>query len=308
MTTAEAPAYRPIDVAAVYVATFAGRDDVYSPWTGEQWIAVRKPLTPEVVLEAFRTRRPVAGYLLTAESTTHILAYDFDLEDGWELGRRVAKAMWRAGVPAYVERSRRGCHVWAVVDARIPGVVARRALRTFLADAGVAENPKIELRPGQDRLSGPDGLGHALRLPTMPHGLTGVRHPLCMPDGKPVADSLSGMLLAITWAPASAVLDAAERYVPVVDPRAIPAAYRRPRKYDDADDDVGPILASIGAPFRPGHAIRCPFHDDHNPSLSIAKDGRRVFCKSPSCEAHNNGRGLGANQLRDLVLSRRAAA
>ena len=53
--------------------------------------------------------------------------------------------------------------------AALPGIVLRSALRAVIAGAGIGDVAGIELRPGSDRLYGPAGLGHSLRLPTMPH-------------------------------------------------------------------------------------------------------------------------------------------
>jgi hypothetical protein len=47
----------------------------------------------------------------------------------------------------------------------------------------------------------------------------------------------------------------------------------------------------------PGRAVRCVFHDDRHPSLSILRDDRRVFCHAPGCWAHNAGQGRDAWDL-----------
>jgi hypothetical protein len=298
------------DVAALYVATFSARQDLFSPWMGDGWVCRREPLTADVVLAAFRSGRPVATYMLAGDSTTQLAAIDVDLEDGLMLADRVARVMTKAGCPAYVETSRRGAHVWASIGPyALPGIVVRRALRAFMQEAGVEPDPKIELRPGQDRLSGPDGVGTALRMPLMPHQKTGVKGVLMAPGGRIVAEKMHEALEAVETAPTSVFAAWAERWEPVIDPRAIPSAYRKPRRYQDEPSmSASQLLAEAGVSVRriPG-AVKCPFHDDHNPSLSIAADDRRVFCKNPSCEAHNGGRGLGTAQLANLIRRRHAA-
>jgi len=44
----------------------------------------------------------------------------------------------------------------------------------------------------------------------------------------------------------------------------------------------------------PGRSVRCVWHDDKRPSLSVMRDDRRVYCHSPSCWAHNGGQGRDA--------------
>jgi hypothetical protein len=51
----------------------------------------------------------------------------------------------------------------------------------------------------------------------------------------------------------------------------------------------------------PGKSVICPAHDDHNPSLKILPDDRRVFCHAPACDFHNAGRGRDAYDLAKLA-------
>ena len=138
------------------------------------------------------------------DNLTHVAALDVDLEDGLAIATKVARVMWAHGAPAFVERSRRGAHVWSILDARLPAIVVRRGLRAFLHLAEIAPDPKIELRPGSDHV-GNEGLGFALRMPMMPHPATGKRYVLCNPEsGGPIGQSLSKILLAFEQAPADA--------------------------------------------------------------------------------------------------------
>lgn len=308
-------------VARAYVETFAGRSDAYVRWTGTGYIAVREPLTAAVALAAVRGRRPVGGYFLALDNRSHVAAIDLDRPDGWDIACRVGKWLWAEFVPAYIERSLAGrAHLWIVVGsdstnelARLPGFVLRFALRATLEAAGVDGLAAIELRPGSDRLSRPDGLGHSLRLPTMPHKTTGERHPLCDPrTGDPVGQIMSEMLAALERAPASRIVDLAERYrplaAPVVETARLPfassghgAIYRF-----NAHVGVCEVLRREYSVERavPGRTVRCPCHDDRAPSLSIARDDSRVWCHAPSCELSADGRGQDAYGLWALAKTR----
>jgi hypothetical protein len=296
-----------VDVAELYAATFAARTDCYSDWTGDQWICRREPLTADVVISAFRTKRPVSGYMLAGDSTTSIAALDIDLEDGLMLADRVAKVMTKAGCPAYIEPSRRGAHLWSSIGPfALPGIVVRHALRAFLQEAGVEWNPKIELRPGQDHLNGPDGVGTALRMPLMPHQATGIKGVLMAPGGRIVAERMHEALEAVETAPTDVFASWAEKWSPPV-PDMPPARdpNDRPRGIDRFNADVGvsEVLRDdwhVPNAF-PGKSVICPAHDDHNPSLKILADDRRVYCHAPACDFNNAGRGRDAYDLAKLA-------
>jgi hypothetical protein len=53
-----------------------------------------------------------------------------------------------------------------------------------------------------------------------------------------------------------------------------------------------------------GRANHCPAHDDSNPSMSIARDDRRVWCKQAACILANDGRGRGTHELEALAPGR----
>jgi hypothetical protein len=59
------------------------------------------------------------------------------------------------------------------------------------------------------------------------------------------------------------------------------------------------LRRDFGIEARPGRAVRCPFHDDRHPSLSILSDDRRVVCHAPTCRLA--GRGADAWDLAHLA-------
>jgi hypothetical protein len=311
-------------VLSQFISIFAGRTDAYVAWTGTQFVTVREPLTLQVVLLAFQTRRPVGAFFLNPGNCSHVLALDFDRPDGWELARRVGEWLWAQGVPAYVERSRDGrAHLWIIVGADVerslwalPGIVLRSALRAGRGGAGIGDVAGIELRPGSDRLYGPAGLGHSLRLPTMPHKATGERHPLCDPrTGAPLGRTLGEMLLALRLAPANRVVELAERYRPPLADRPAAPVRRSGRglgmiaRFNESVGVCEVLTREFGvANAVPGRTIRCVGHDDRNPSLAIARDDARVWCHSPGCPLEAGGRGQDAYGLWLLAKTRTGTA
>ena len=289
------------NVGEVYRAAWCPRTDAYADWSiqGEHWYAVREELTVPRILDGLRkVRPPVSAYMDDREGNTHVLAVDFDRDDGWDLGLRLARIIDADGGHAYVERSRRGCHVWATSEV-LPGDTVRRALRYWLGrvDPAAARDPKCEIMPMAVQ-RGPDTVGHSLRLPMMPHQRTGQRFPLCDSDGKPLGHTLGETMMAVWDTPAEVVRAAAKRG-PLEPLAAPPMALRYPlgRPKREAGDVVALLQAAGAARAAPGRTIRCVLHDDKQASMSISRDSERVWCHSPSCEAYNNGHGLGAEQL-----------
>ena len=57
----------------------------------------------------------------------------------------------------------------------------------------------------------------------------------------------------------------------------------------------------------PGRSVRCPAHEDQNPSLSIARDDSRAWCHASVCALHGpNGAGHDAYSLWQLAKGRAA--
>lgn len=296
-------AYDPLSVALYYANAFAARTDVYSNWTAEGWRPVREPLTAEVVLAGLTKQGPsISGYMLVPEScVTHVAAIDFDTETGFPAAIEMARLMAVTDIPAYVETSRRGAHLWLLLDRQVPGIAIRRALRAMMQTLGWPEDPKVELRPGSDHVPAA-GLGHAIRMPLMPHPKTGQHGKVFDHDGRVVGKTLSEIMLNWETAEADRVLPWAEKYVQ--PPMAkLPREYRNTHEYPEDTSSVSDILREWWgvANARPGVSVRCPAHDDQHASLSILRDDRRVICKAGGCELNNNDHGRGTYELRKMA-------
>lgn len=288
-------------IADYYISTFAARSDDYVRWAGT-WMRAAEPFTGQRVIEAFASKVGVSGYMLTTNNLTHVCAIDFDTDDGWDLARRLRDVMDSHNAFSYVEPSRRGAHLWSVLDRQIPARTVRRALRGFLAEALIPEGPKIELRPSHDEIK-PDGFGSPIRLPTMPHPKTGKRYPLCGPDDQPLGSTLADILMRIEWADASAFeAMAAKTPLPIT---ALDDSYRPPKtKWPDGpEESASALLMELWGVRRaaPGRSSKCPAHDDQMPSLSVLPDDTRVICKSPGCLLNNGDHGRGTAELRKLA-------
>jgi hypothetical protein len=315
-----------IAAASIYISVFAGRDDAYSVWAGDHWrlagryekvdgkveCVERWPLTPERIVESFMTGVPLSSYLISPDNTVPIAALDIDRDDGHQLGVKVLKHLTKLGGIGYIEGSRRGCHVWIPMSERRPAIMVRRALRALCAEAGLPMDKKrksewvpelnIELRPGSDRIRD-GGVGHCIRMPTMPHQRTGTRYALFGSDGSRLPPKLTGMMLELDACPVD-ILDEAALRAPAPPVTSQPMDLRYPYGQPETVDSASHLLIELwGADPRaaPGKLIKCPAHDDEHPSLSILRDDERAICRSPSCILSNDDHGRGLWELRNMA-------
>jgi hypothetical protein len=277
------------DVAELYWSTFVPAPR-YAAWTGGHWTPVAgRPSDAEIIAALAADGPPLSGFFLADDDTTHVLALDVDAED-WQAVMAVSSALGRCGIAAYPEHSRRGGHVWIVLDRPVPAVLGRRALQAALEAADLDPTDRhLELRPSTDRHTS-EFAGGSLRLPWMPHPATGQRYGLLDPaTGASLHPKIAGSLLAVRLADSSAVARLAEGYIPR-RPITYPPARHEPR---EAGPGICAVLADrFGIEAAPGRRVRCPYHDDHSPSLKIALDDQRAWCWSHSCEANEDGRGI----------------
>ena len=298
--------YDQSSVALYYAFLFPARNDVYSRWTPDGWRPLRETMTTKVILDGLTGNGPsISGYMINPPGVSHSVAIDFDRDDGMKQAVRLARLMAKEKMPAYVESSRRGAHLWMTLDEVTPARVIRTGLRGLLQALGLdPHDPKIELRPGTDTVAD-DGMGHALRLPLMPHPKTGKRGTLRTAQGERVGKTVADVLLNWETAPASALNGWAERYKPPpIRPDAIHGEDVRPHEPFPEDDSVASdILRELWGCERaaPGRSVKCPAHEDNLPSLSILRDDRRAICKAPHCILNNNDRGRGTYELRQLA-------
>jgi hypothetical protein len=297
--------YDPLSVAAYCTSLFPARSDVYSRWTPDGWRPLREPLTPEVYLAGLTGKGPsISGYMIAPPGVAHQLAVDFDGADGYARALSMADLMWSVGMPAYIETSRRGAHLWGLLSDVRPASVIRYALYALIQALGWPhDDPKVELRPGSDHV-GPDGLGHALRMPLMPHPKTGKRGVMIAPPTRrPMGPSMALVALCMWDIRSTLIDDWAERYKPPPVTH-VPSKHRSPHiPYPEDDGRASDILREMwGVPnARPGRTCRCPAHDDKMASLSVLKDDKRVICKAPHCPLNNGDHGRGTYELRQMA-------
>lgn len=294
-------------VMDLYLGSFAARHDAYvynSRWHKEE------PLTPEVGYAAFVGEGySVSGYTarwVTDDDgerfcLTHIGAVDFDMDDGMNQAmamRRNLKEDW--GIPSLLVESRRGAHLWVTSHYKggmMPASIMRGAL-TAMVEQMELDPDKAEVFPKKSEADW--GVG-ALRMPLMRHPKTGVRYSAYDPADREV-DRLSDVVGVMADLMADTTLDALyalSKTRVVSTPYPQPSGpYRRPSvATGDAPTATQLLNQHFGLQATPGHSVRCPFHSDKKASLQVAKDDERIWCKAPTCEMYNDGRGMGSLEL-----------
>lgn len=307
--------YDPEQVVLVYNHTFAARTDVYAIWTPGGWRPVRSPLTTGATIAGITGTGPaISGYMIAPGSESHVLAIDFDTDNGLDQAFALARTMAEHELPTYIETSRRGAHLWCILDYVIPASTIRKAARALLASALLpTDDPHIEIRPGSDSVDAEWdeghhhvlglGLGHALRLPLMPHPKTGQRGTMFRADNTTMGKSLAEIVLNTDIASSVTIRWWAQRWNPPVD--KINSAHRPPRPPREEDDSsASELLATLWGVVEPlpGRNSHCPVHGrDRNPSLTVMKDDRRVICRVPGCILNNSDKGRGTWELRAMA-------
>lgn len=149
---------------SLFRACFGGLEHVYGtydPRTGRAR-QVKRPVTDPVLLRHLQGREPYGVYLLTGERTAAVVA-DFD-EDATDPPLAFIRRAREAGVPAYLERSKRkGWHAWIFFEK--PGVSAAKARLAIRWMLGSVNAPLTEVFPKQDRLEGPHRYGNFVNAP-----------------------------------------------------------------------------------------------------------------------------------------------
>jgi hypothetical protein len=193
----------------------------------------------------------------------------------------LARSLAGEDVPAYLEKSRRGGHLWLFLAEGVGGREARTFGQGLLAAHQIEG---VELYPKQDQLA--DGPGSLIRMPFGVHRLTGRRYGFCTSDGSPLAPSIREQIHALKTS--EAVPEAAfEAYRSFVPPRTVVPST------EPAEELAGTLSERIKTsvtvlefvsryvelkPTASGAVGLCPFHDDHHPSFGVNEAGNYWHC------------------------------
>jgi hypothetical protein len=179
--------------ALVLPQRFVQRWDLHAQQLDDgSYVCVHEPLNVGHLLDHLRGEITLGAYLLDQESQARFLVLDADDAQSWGRLSHLAKALAREHVPAYLERSRRGGHLWLFLAEAVDGREARAFGHGLLA---AHEIEGVELYPKQDHLA--DGPGSLIRMPFGVHRLTGRRYGFYNADRSPLAPTLREQIQAL---------------------------------------------------------------------------------------------------------------
>jgi hypothetical protein len=177
-------------LANVLAERFIQRRDLYSKQLDDgRYLCIRKPLKDWHLAAHLRGEITLGAYILDENSKTRYIVFDADDDIAMEKLVGMALDLEADGIPAYLEQSRRGGHLWLFFGQPVTGRDAR-AFGKGLVDIYELEN--IELFPKQSKLK--EGPGSLIRLPFGVHRKTGERYDFITPAGNPLAPSLEGQM------------------------------------------------------------------------------------------------------------------
>ncbi len=308
----ERPARVELDrgLVVAYGATFIPRDDLYPLQLEDgSYIVIKRTLHPDLIAAHLKGLITIGAYALDPESQAQWLCCDADDAETWAGVQDMARALTEQDIPAYLELSRRGGHLWLFTPP-LPGVDARRLGRQLLAEHKLEG---IELYPKQDALR--TGPGAFVRLPLGRHRLSGRRYHFVTLAGQPLAPSVREQVKLLSrpdrvpGAFIDAVLSRAPPARPVSPSRPfapqVEQAKRGRRKKKrqgtlserlKAQVSVYDFVSQYVALNADGRG-HCPFHDDAHKSFSVHKELNFWVCFA----------GCGGGSLIDFAMKWREA-
>jgi hypothetical protein len=277
--------------AAIYQDLFCHRRDVYAEQTPDGAYFVRRsPITDRLIIAHLSGRITAGFYALQPDGTCRWAVLDADLEDGLEQLQGAWSSLQQRGLPSYLERSRRGGHLWLFFAEPVPARAARQ-----LVLGAVPTMDGQELFPKQDQLDRTHPLGSLVRGPLGIHQVTGQRYPFVDPISRsPVASSMRAMVDYLREAERGSLAQVADvlarllveqQVVPPSgrpDGRAIaPRPARRGSPLERAKERIGDTYSFVSrfVDLDPSGRGHCPFHPpDHHPSFVVSRVLDRWTC------------------------------
>ena len=268
-------------LAAGLAATFIQRRDLYAQQLADgSFVCVHKPLEDAHLVAHLQGEITLGAYVLDPSSQARYIVLDADEETHMAALARMAADLADQGVPAYLEESRRGGHLWLFFAKPIPGKDARLFGLRLLESHNLSW---VELFPKQPTLT--SGPGSLVRLPFGVHRKTGRRYGFITPERQPLAGTLIEQVRIL-----SAPETVPEAFMHTLLTRS---SSSRPERLSTGMEGLKiplsqQIKESISAydfisryvELSPSGRGLCPFHEDQRSSFSVNLEGNYWHCFS----------------------------
>jgi hypothetical protein len=143
------------DAIEEFMELFQGRTDAYGTWEGG---SVKEPTNYKSFARHLYDEELIGIYPLKDDSTVRWGCSDIDVDE-IDLARNLQLALQSQNVPAFIEKTVRGYHVWVFASEWIPAPIMRRA---FLAAHEAINLVAKEVNPKQEEAK---DVGNYVRLP-----------------------------------------------------------------------------------------------------------------------------------------------
>jgi hypothetical protein len=179
--------------ALVLAQRFVQRWDLHAHQLDNgRYICIHEPLNVGHLLAHLQGEITLGAYLLDQENRARFVVLDADDVQEWERLGHLASALADEDVPAYLEKSRRGGHLWLFLAEAVAGREVRAFGKGLLATYRIEG---VELYPKQDRLA--DGPSSLIRMPFGVHRLTGRRYGFFTVNGSPLTPTIREQIYAL---------------------------------------------------------------------------------------------------------------
>ncbi len=259
--------------AAVLAKRFFLRWDLYPVQLDDgRYICVHEPLSASHLYAHLRGEVTLGTYLLNQDSMVRFVVLDNDAEGGWDYVVACGARLVQKGIPAYLEKSRRGGHIWFFFAKPIDGFIARNFAKELL-EANKLNG--FEIYPKQDLIG--KGLGSLIRLPFGVHRLTGRRYGFYASTGEPLGNTFREQIASLQ-SPHFVSRDMLKPHEHTSPPSTDEAVQKRLR------EPTGLVSERIKAQVsvlefisqyvdlkrtETGAVGLCPFHNDQHPSFGV---------------------------------------
>ena len=257
-------------LAAGLAQTFIQRWDLYPRQLDDgSYICIRKPLTQNHILAHLRGDITLGAYLLDSENQARFVVFDADDQDQMVGLFNITRALSTEGVPNYLERSRRGGHLWLFFDIPASGKEARAFGHGLMAAHGLSD---IELYPKQDKLG--KGPGSLIRLPFGIHRGDMHRYGFITPYGQPLAPRLRDQIPFFhkpETIPETFFARHLDKNRPLADKPIAKITEGQGRTLSQALKERMSVYEFVSqyVELSPTGRGLCPFHDDQHKSFAV---------------------------------------
>jgi hypothetical protein len=268
--------------AGTLARRFIQRLDLYPMQVADgRYLCIHEPLNPQLLAAHLKGDITLGTYLFSREGNARFVVLDADDDHGFERLRHLAERLATEDIPGYLERSRRGGHLWLFLAQPVPAKDARYFGLSILKRHAFSS---VEVYPKQDHPGA--GPGSLIRLPFGIHRLSGRRYGFYDMAGHPIAPFIHRQIERLgrpRFVPQSS-FEAYLSTIPVIrDPLVFPVADEHTESLAEAVKARVSVMGFIGnyvelRPTSSGAIGLCPFHDDQRPSLGVNAEHNYWHC------------------------------